>query len=100
CCHKDVDSFPTRRSADLQGSPLLSFSGLVLLNRRVEAVSVASDGPDPSGISVPVHLATQSADIDVDHVGERIRIVAPDLVEDAGDRMSTRLNSSDVEISY
>src|SRR5690349_23455936 len=73
--HRALHSFPTRRSSDL---PLL------ITMKKVSAALAAGNSivikPSELGPAVPGELVT--------------------LLEEAGDRKSTRLNSSHVEISY
>src|SRR5207253_8481850 len=92
--HRDLHSFPTRRSSDLGQMPELeagAFARLfvTLLDGVVEAPGSANDGE--CSVALAVHLiepARLEARRHQEQIGSRL------------DRKSTRLNSSHVAISY
>ena len=51
--------------------------------RGIEAVAHPAHGGDPGRLAWLVELAAQPADVDVDDVGERVRVHAPDIRQDA-----------------
>src|SRR5690349_24140035 len=78
--HRDLHSFPTRRSSDL-GLEAFSIAGGDLVDAREELLHAASRLRGDE-----LHR----------RVGQKLQLEADLLL----DRKSTRLNSSDVEISY
>src|SRR5690606_41379318 len=89
-----LHSFPTRRSSDL--TPQLVHVGGAAGHARAE---VASGGPqDHRGAAG--HVLQRVVARSFDH-GDRSGIAHEEaFADDAGDRKSTRLNSSHVKISY
>src|SRR5690606_42052092 len=87
--HRDLHSFPTRRSSDLEisGDPTTGPSFAEhLVDTDGDGVKSAQLGPQR--IQVPV-------------VGVTLRrVLVDELVQHVLDRKSTRLNSSHVKISY
>src|SRR5690606_41960125 len=83
CCYgrpRDVHSFPTRRSSDLDGVSMdYSEADLIL-------VGVSRAGKTPTCVYLALHHGVRAANYP--------------LTEDDLDRKSTRLNSSHVKISY
>src|SRR5690606_41686169 len=83
--HRDLPSFPTRRSSDLRDGLAVPVDRAPL--RLVEAADDVEDGglAGPVGADECRHLPFRQAEGDV---------------RDGGDRKSIRLNSSHVKISY
>src|SRR5690606_41891895 len=81
--HRDLHSFPTRRSSDLAGTPhtILSTPGGRPASWNICAIAITALG-ESSG---PLRIMVQPA---------------PIAAQTLRDRKSTRLNSSHVKISY
>src|SRR5690606_40543253 len=92
CDHREVDSFPTRRSSDLQdlGGDLQVHVPHAPQD-RLPGVRVALEAQAGVGVQEPVQ-----------GLAELVLVAAALRVERHGheDRKSTRLNSSHVKISY
>src|SRR5207253_9023580 len=93
CQHPDLHSFPTRRSSDLNVSPLTPVgSGFTYQGRLL-------DGGNPANGSYDFQILLYDAAVGGNEVGS-IFTATNQLVSDGLDRKSTRLNSSHVAISY
>src|SRR5690554_7785442 len=88
--HRDLHSFPTRRSSDLAGS------GLVVVSRLGVRMQDGGDA-DIADAAAGIHSRV-GFDMRPGLLGGEVVTCAVDL--DGGDRKSTRLNSSHVRISY
>src|SRR5205807_8664680 len=96
--HRDLHSFPTRRSSDLMRHELQPPQGWLRCRPPVAGLAEAGDG------AVVDHLASVVAPDRVEHLVHLLlgRVPGDDPVDQAGgvDRKSTRLNSSHLVISY
>src|SRR5207249_11223576 len=81
--HRDLHSFPTRRSSDLGGWFMLRRAAHTCFERRASRV--------PSGQRVGARTGSPPFSA---------KVVTPSLPRPSADRKSTRLNSSHVSISY
>src|SRR5690606_41940125 len=85
--HRDLHSFPTRRSSDLQRGPgVVSWRGLT---GRLTVSSVLAVSPEGSSTSMDTLRPVTSTSA-----------ASPTASSGSSDRKSTRLNSSHVKISY
>src|SRR5690606_39907752 len=92
--HRDLPSFPTRRSSDLLGLLGIEPQQRQVRIRRLDLRPVAADlAQQPAFRGEMVACLAENAVDDVEAVGTAIE-------GERGDRKSTRLNSSHVKISY
>src|SRR5204863_8292744 len=91
--HPHLHSFPTRRSSDLDPVEIVAGEPL---RWHVPAGTRASDMTvvDPAGVTLPATLQQPAAN------NQRPATSGQPPATSEGDRKSTRLNSSHVEISY
>jgi hypothetical protein len=54
-----------------------------------DLVADTADGADKRAVRAGIDLATKIVDVDVDHIGDRFRVHAPDLLNDRGARDRT-----------
>src|SRR5205807_4692372 len=85
--HRDLHSFPTRRSSDLRTGPQV-FWGLVVVGQH--------------GLELDLLLlaGVDEQDLGADVVGEQLDHLVGERLGGGEDRKSTRLNSSHLVISY
>src|SRR5204863_10159393 len=91
--HRDLPSFPTRRSSDL------GLSASTMSVSRIYLVGFMGSGKTTVGRRLAKKLGWKFIDLD-EEIERRARRTVADIFRQAPDRKSTRLNSSHVEISY
>src|SRR5205814_6142610 len=93
--HRDLPSFPTRRSSDLgqmHTTSDFSYKNRTFIGQRLLRVGDAAGFMDPI-FSAGVYLACYSAKLAAE-------VITQALEKESEDRKSTRLNSSHLGISY
>src|SRR5690606_39761149 len=95
--HADVTTFPTRRSSDLRAGV-----GIHHVNRITLSITIAdtADIMVGSAVATAEHQHGHCRVTDLDLSQSRLRPGLTETGKGAGDRKSTRLNSSHVKISY
>src|SRR5205807_5360586 len=91
----DLHSFPTRRSSDLTVEARLATLGHLSAASRATGPLISVPFNSPSGVIMTAALSSKES-----RVPSGLRSARACLTTTAGDRRSTRLNSSHLVISY
>src|SRR5690606_41939188 len=95
--HRDLHSFPTRRSSDLQPTceqgQFKSIQDCLVRLSRIQGDSVSEES-----IVLDIHVQLWASNAHIDNFWRNSRFFA--LTDYKTDRKSTRLNSSHVKSSY
>src|SRR5206468_8271720 len=97
--HRDLHSFPTRRSSDLCCLPVTAHVALTSLRAHDDfGGRLTMPMTELPGHHVPIRLWADPATVEPKALQQLFNVTT--LPQIAGDRKSTRLNSSHDQISY